>query len=432
MARPVDQRRFSNIELMLVAISAPVLLFPTFWRLPLAALIPVLWFEMWRRGQRPFPRTPIDPALWPFVVMVVASIAVTPSIALSLGKLCGVALGLATFWALTRWIDTPQRRLAAVAVFIGCGALVAVAGLLGTRVYSRYPLIEPLALRLPAIIRGVPGAEDGFNPNAVAGALTIFIPLQVALLLGRSRQWRDIVPASLNTRVLVVVQVALLALTAGTTVLMQSRGAWLGLCVAAVAFAAWHGRRSRLGLLAVVGVVTVGMAAWGPRAAVEAALSRPGSSIAATFAYRADVWRAGWCGVREAPLTGYGLNVFRTQRPAVCESPAAPAGEDIFHTHNQWLQVGVDLGVPGLLAYLGIWVLLARHLSVCLRPSAPGAIRWMAGGLAAGFIAFAVFGIQDAIPLGAKVGWFFWMAAALVVTLPPAGTALGHTGPTSQ
>lgn len=410
-------QKLTQAELALLVLSAPGLLFPNPTWSWIAILIPALWVVRWWCNLRPLPRTAIDAALWPFVCTVVMSLVVTPSVGLSLGKLCGVALGVMTFWALARWATTTERRLVALAVFIAFGAAVALAGLLGTRVYSRYPLIEPLAIRLPAIIRGVPGAEDGFNPNAVSGALTLFIPLQAALLFGGAHRWRP-GTARITSTVVVGTQIVLLALTVGTTVLMQSRGAWLGLCVAACAFGAWHSRRSREALVAALAIMAVGVALLGPWTTLERAFSRPGASIAGTVAYRAEVWKVGWCGVREAPLTGYGLNVFRTVRPPACESDAARAGEDIFHTHNQWLQVAVDLGVPGLLAYVGIWLLLARRITAGLRRSARADTRWIAGGLGAGFIAFAVFGIQDAIPLGAKVGWFFWIAAALVVTLP--------------
>jgi hypothetical protein len=43
--------------------------------------------------------------------------------------------------------------------------------------------------------------------------------------------------------------------------------------------------------------------------------------------------------------------------------------------------------------------------------------RATAAGLGCGLIAHFVFGITDAIPIGAKVGIFFWIALALVVGL---------------
>ena len=47
------------------------------------------------------------------------------------------------------------------------------------------------AARVPktkTIDLAVPGAEDGFQPNAVAGCLVLFIPLQLALLLRPDRR----------------------------------------------------------------------------------------------------------------------------------------------------------------------------------------------------------------------------------------------------
>src|SRR5207249_10474109 len=81
-----------------------------------------------------------------------------------------------------------------------------------------------------------------------AGCLVLFVPLQVALLATggdwwpqrtegapRDRRWRRALAETL-----------LLALTAGTLVLTQSRGAWVGIIVAIVAFLAWDSRTTRV------------------------------------------------------------------------------------------------------------------------------------------------------------------------------------------
>jgi putative inorganic carbon (HCO3(-)) transporter len=90
---------------------------------------------------------------------------------------------------------------------------------------------------------------------------------------------------------------------------------------------------------------------------------------------------------------------------------------DVAHSHNHLLQAALDLGVPGLIAYLSIWIVIAALLiRVYTRGSEPQ-YRSMAGGLGAGLIAHFVFSMTDAIPLGAKVGVLFWLTLALVVSL---------------
>ena len=109
-----------------------------------------------------------------------------------------------------------------------------------------------------------------------------------------------------------------------------------------------------------------------------------------------------------------GLNVFRKLLPIrYPDNPALP-GEELSHVHNHLLQAGVDLGVPGLIIWrsgsspVRCWF---RCTAVCTDLSRSG------GGLGAGLAAHFVFGMADAIPLGAKVGVLFWLTLAFTVAL---------------
>jgi len=87
------------------------------------------------------------------------------------------------------------------------------------------------------------------------------------------------------------------------------------------------------------------------------------------------------------------------------------------HFHNQLLQTGAELGIPALIAYLA---LLGGAGFLCRRVwknSARGWMRLSALGLGCGQCAFFFFGFMDAIPLGSKVGLFFWISLALIAAL---------------
>src|SRR4029077_12535146 len=107
--------------------------------------------------------------------------------------------------------------------FVLAGAGLAIIGLLGTNWLDKFSALGAVVGRLPRAIRGVPGAEEGFQPNAVAGCLVLFVPLQVALLATDARRDRSML--------LLVIQVLVLLLTTGTLLLTQSRGAWVGLVI---------------------------------------------------------------------------------------------------------------------------------------------------------------------------------------------------------
>ena len=65
--------------------------------------------------------------------------------------------------------------------------------LLGTNWISKFSVLGPVIGRMPRAIRGVPGAEEGFQPNAVAGCLVLFIPLQVGAAARPRRRRRSAV-----------------------------------------------------------------------------------------------------------------------------------------------------------------------------------------------------------------------------------------------
>jgi O-antigen ligase len=134
------------------------------------------------------------------------------------------------------------------------------------------------------------------------------------------------------------------------------------------------------------------------------------------------LWPLGVHGIHDRPITGFGMNVFRkimlTRYPGF---PALP-GEEPAHVHNHLLQAALDLGIPGLIAYLALWIIAAALLVQVYRHSPIRVYRSMASGLGVGLIAHFVFGMADVIPLGAKVGVLFWLALALVVALHQVST----------
>jgi len=77
----------------------------------------------------------------------------------------------------------------------------------------------------------------------------------------------------------------------------------------------------------------------------------------------------------------------------------------------------LDLGIPGLVAYVALLsVALMMGVDVWRRAQEPW-IRATAQGLVCGIVAQQVFGITDAIALGAKIGIFFWLALGLLAAM---------------
>ncbi len=133
-----------------------------------------------------------------------------------------------------------------------------------------------------------------------------------------------------------------------------------------------------------------------------------------TITFRSEVWRWGILAVSDFPFTGTGLGSFRQVIHRFYPTTIAPT-YDIAHAHNIFLQAALDVGLPGLVAYAAL-LLLAGYVGW---QAARRSDYWrpVALGLLGGLIALHIFGLTDALALGAKPGLLFWWALGLLTAL---------------
>lgn len=406
-----------TLEVIVVGLIAPALLFPTLTRVAVVALVPLIWMAAAWRGLGLVPRTPLTPQLWGLLALAAMSAGVTYDVVFSLGKIAGVVLGVLVFWAMVRWTDTAARLRLAYALFAVAGVALALIGLFGVEKYgSKVSVLGAIVERLPILIRGVPGAEAGFSPNPVAGCLALFLPLQLAMLVNRTlRAWMLAPLGPALARLAIAVQVLGLVLTAAATTLMQSRGTWLGLLLATGVWVLWRSRLLRRVTGAAVLLALLAVVWMGPTQTWSAVQAVTGPRLGADISVRLSLWSSGLRGIQDAPLTGHGMNTFRKimmQRYAIPEITAHY--HEVAHAHNNFIQAALDLGLGGLAVYISLWLSTAAMLVHTARRLASTPAAMASTALGFGLLAHFVFGLTDAIPLGAKVGVLFWMAMALV------------------
>lgn len=404
-------------ELLVLALVAPALLFPTPDRSLALLVLPGLWLAARAATGGFAPRTPFDLSVLALLAMVLVSLFAAFDLANSLPKVAGLLWDVAVFYALVRWTTTPGRLRLGLLGFAFAGAGLSLLGLAGIDWLVKWPALVPVIRLLPVLVRGLPGAEEGFQPNAVAGILVLCLPVQLALLFpGRAPGVPQ--PASAwprwAERLLPWLLGLALAVTAFTVLLTQSRGALLGLGVALLALAAWRARRPGRLILVVVGAAAAAGVVLGPARLAQIALDAGGAGLLGSAASRLELWSRALTAIHDFPLTGLGMNSFRhvvrVLYPLFLTSPEY----DIAHAHNHFLQAALDLGLPGLAAYVSLW-LTASHLLLRAHGSGGSSLmRTLAEGLGAGLLAHFLFSLTDVIPLGAKISLFFWVALALV------------------
>jgi putative inorganic carbon (HCO3(-)) transporter len=141
---------------------------------------------------------------------------------------------------------------------------------------------------------------------------------------------------------------------------------------------------------------------------------------------RLEIWSRAIYGIRDFPFTGMGMNAFRKIVPVLYRLVLISPDVDIGHAHNEFLQAALDLGIPGLIAFLALYIgafwMLAdvwratRHPRLNIERWSLGT-RSLALGLGGGLLAHLLYGLTDAVALGAKPGVLFWMLLGLIVGL---------------
>jgi putative inorganic carbon (HCO3(-)) transporter len=400
-----------RLEWPILALMTPLLLFPNAKRSLALLGIPLLWAARKVARGGFVRRTPLDWAIALVLLMVLVSLYATFDIAYSLPKIAGILLGIAVYYALVE-LDSHRLRWAVVIYLLG-GIGLATLGLLGAQRLNKLPLLSGLVTRLPMAFRGLPGAESGLHPNEVAGALLWFVPLYFTLAVSAWLGWRQ--KSNHWGQALLLLAGGLF--TAGVLVFTQSRSGMIGLGLALLGLMALASRWGRVAVAAVVVAGLLGLLVIGPGQIIDTFMGGRNTASTVTGALdasgRIEVWSRALYAIQDFPFTGTGMNTFRRIMPVLYPAFLISPDYDIAHAHNHLLQAALDLGLPGLVAYLALWLTTYLMLVSIWRRSHARTPRAMAAGLGAGLLAFFVYGMTDAVALGAKPGIVFWALLGL-------------------
>ncbi len=411
------ERHFNLVEFSYLAIIAPFVLFPEPASVVLLLGIILLWALRFSLRGHFIPQTVFNLAILLLLLMLLVSQLVSYDLYFGMPKLFGLIWSIAVFFAVVDYAQYFKHRIwYIVTIFVLAGLGLSILALIGTdwSIQKFYGI--NLVDLLPMLIRGVPGAEVGFNANEVAGTLLWFLPLTCALWLAviwqiskknELQPWHFIaVPGLL---LLISVELVLLFL-------LQSRGAIIGLVISLIIILIFAARKRRvltLGLLGLLVAGTVIVSRVGPTRVYSAIFIQQSTS----FEGRLTHWARGLTAIELFPLTGLGLNMYRKIPHVLYPQFLIPQGEELTHTHNMYLQVAVDLGLPALIAYLAILILALFLLLQAWRRGSDMPLKFVVAGCAVALLSHGIYGLLDAVALGARPGVSFWYLLALVASL---------------
>ncbi|OQA45065.1 MAG: O-Antigen ligase [Chloroflexi bacterium ADurb.Bin325] len=422
--------------LILPALAAlPVLLFSAFvppWLPPVAAALvaAVGALAAWR-GRRMLGHTPAD---WPLLLLLLTlpvGLWASADRSATLPRTYAFVADIAIFYIVTalaaalpaaRW-----PRWAAWALILG-GLALAAAFLLGTQfATNKLPFIDRRVYQaLPGGLRPFWNPR-GFSPNLAGGLLGMFLPPALMLAL-HARGWPLRIVAGAASLIL-----------AAMMVLAQSRGALIGAAVALPLITVLADRRWLFVWAAVVVAILVALALPGsPGPAdlqnlVNAALGGNGTLSEAGFSGRVELWSRALYIIQDFPFTGVGMGMFE---PVVrLLYPLFSIGPDVQfeHAHNIFLQAGLEMGLPGLIGHLALYMVLGALLArqawasrAARRGDQPRPLTAvLALGLLGALTVFLVHGLFDLLTYATRAAIVIWALFGLMLAV---GLASHETG----
>lgn len=348
------------------------------------------------------PKTPLSIPLLIFIGWAAVTLLWAPDLKVGLTEVVKwIEIVLAMWFA----IDFAGRRgiqWIVIAVLLTM-TLQTVIGIYEARLRGSGPLGFQLA-------EGVYRAYGTFEqPNPFAGFIGIGLPMAIVLTVYGATQLLRKRPATLQLRPFAhVIGCGLITLLLATALYLSfSRGAWLGAATAIGVMIASAPRRLwiGIGLLTIALALLVGLSSAGLlSAAINARLADAGELFQLRDVRGADVtaanyalidrqarWQAALNMLADQPWTGIGFGNY----PAAYEQYRLMNWPtSLGHAHNIYLNVAAETGLPGLAAYVFLWVVIVGRTFQTIRRT-HGLDRALAIGLLGAWTYLSVHNLVD-------------------------------------
>jgi O-antigen ligase len=209
---------------------------------------------------------------------------------------------------------------------------------------------------LAPLMAGRPYIGVGLDPNESAALFVLAFPFAMALGSGRGRmRWLSF---------------AIAGLLAAGVMKTGSRGGVIGLAVVAMALIARAGPRRRLTYLMAVAICGVGVALTADDTLIErmGTITQPRADYNITDREgRIQVWTRGLGYMATHPLLGIGLDNFEIAEGVLSGKINRGYGVRYTAAHNSFVQIGAEVGIFGLAAFVVAFWSAARGCRRVLR-----------------------------------------------------------------
>lgn len=346
-------------------------------------------------------RTPLDAPLIILLLMSGITLWVTALPDTTTPQVFRLLSGMGLFYAIVNWANSLERIRWLAAAFALVGITFSAYALLSVEwTMGKIPFLSDAIYKLfPRLV------EDVIHRNVMAGSLVILLPVTSALLIFTANRKGWLLSALWAVSALAMATI---------TLLTQSRGGLLALLSTLAILPVLRWKRGWI-LPACLGLVVITAFLWlGPEKPLEFIAS---SENISGINGRAEIWSRAVYMIQDFAFTGIGMGTFGPVADSMYPFFIAEQGS-IPHAHHLLLQIAVDMGIPGLLAWLAAWMLVTVAAWQLYRKGQNSQNHW-ASGLGAGIfccqVALLMHGQLDAVTWGmvrpAPLVWALWGSA---------------------
>jgi putative inorganic carbon (hco3(-)) transporter len=344
-----------------------------------------------------FIRSPANISILGLLIMLPVTLWVTENPQKTLTEVSLLLVGIGVFYLISSLCYSAEILRKLVALYVLAGLMIIIVIPAGVNWYLR-----PQPAFLLNVYRIIPHIKVfAIHPNTLAVSLLTFLPFCLGLLLFSAGKMRTL--EWIFTSIVVLLGLGLLLFT-------QSVGGWTGLAVAFLLLIYLRWRRIGLLLILVICGILVSFLIFGQPVALKAFTIH---EIVEPLRVRSLLWVRALYLIRDFPITGIGMGTYHQVVDALYPLFNYPPESILYpHPHNVYLQIAVDLGLPGLAAWL---FLLINTLFAAWQIYCTGRERcdpWLIGlgaGLLVSQVGLMIHGLVDNVVLA------FWPVWGLAI-----------------
>jgi putative inorganic carbon (HCO3(-)) transporter len=339
--------------------------------------------------------TPVDWSLLVWLLLLPLTLAITPDLKLTMQFLGYFLAQLLAFYGVATWVRSQERLYLTAWGLLLAGTLLALLAPVLVLQTQKFFHLPTALITLHFLL------ELSVNANVMSGTLVILLPLGVALTISQFQ--------SANGWLKKLVALSATILIGGVVVIIQSRGAYVALAIALLVLFYFANRGAALltlgGLILAAGFVVIILLVFNQTKLEASSLQGVNE--------RLEIWARAIASISDFPLTGIGFGTFTLATSQMYPfylidvSNGAPP-----HAHNLFLQVGVDLGVGGLISYIALLLNISVSSLTQWKQNSPN---WIILGSFASLSAFLVYGLTDAISWGTRPAFLGWAVLGLLL-----------------